>query len=42
MIHSIALVVMSVTICLAISYGLASVGEPQAHWFWCDVMGLCK
>lgn len=26
---------------LAASFGLATLGEPQSVWLWCDVAGLC-
>lgn len=26
---------------LAVSYALALWGEPQAHWWWCQIVGWC-
>lgn len=24
-----------------LTYGMASIGEPQSSWLWCDIIGIC-
>lgn len=28
-------------VAMGLSYALAVAGEPQSHWIWCSVLGLC-
>jgi hypothetical protein len=28
-------------VAIAFGYGLARLGEPRAHWFWCQMLGAC-
>jgi len=34
-------IIGSSIIVLAVSYGMAMLQEPQAHWLWCTMLKLC-
>jgi len=37
----LACVVAWVIVLGLLTYGMASIGEPQSAWLWCEIIGTC-
>ncbi|NWN92255.1 hypothetical protein HLV39_12205 [Marinobacter adhaerens] len=40
-ITALLMIACAIVLASGVSYGLATMGEPQSVWLWCDLVGQC-